>query len=478
MLLRVLVTTATPNLERRLRRQLRGADVAVLSHPLLQAERLLEEGAVDVAIVDARAMEASLPDWLEKRSGDQLLAPLVVLATPLGADEMARCLAAGCWGVLSPDVSDRALRSWLISLLERVRHQMRWAAAGHIAQSATSMLTRPRSSSPLTKSIRRMASVDSSMLIRGEAGVGKMWAARAIHAASRRASQTFVAMNCRHLSREDITSALFGQPATGGVVGPCAVLRAHRGTLWLDGIEALPAKSQELLLRLLRDRVAPLQTEARAIAVDVRVMASLGPDQREPLPEGLRSDLYYRLANVTLEVPPLRERRKEIPDLLDHYLRQFAIELGRDVQGFAHDALNELVEYDWPGNVRELINLVERSVLLCRGSQIVLPELPEPVRAWRREREERRAGGIWTDHGRLRDVRSRSWRDVRQEVIQSAERTYLAGLLRDCEGRIGETAARAGMLPRALYAKMKQHGLRKEAYRPKRKRTRRPKMDD
>lgn len=471
MLLRILLTVESPTLERRMRRLARGADVVVSPHRLSDWPALLAGEAYDLVIVDRASFQNSIVETLEQARAAHSLPPVVLFSAETSEDETAQLTSAGCWAILSPATSDRALRAALGAVVQRIR---RFGGSrhpeGHLLRSTPA--PSQRRSSGWARAIRRMSTTDSAVLIRGERGAGKAWVARAIHQASRRAKYPFVAFHCRQVPPRELNDALFGRDPAQGTAQRSALFRAHRGTLLLEGWEVLPAEAQAGILRLLQDRVVEPAGESRAVPVDVRVLATLPPQEAESPPEGIRADLYYRLANVAFDVPPLRERRDEIPDLLDHYLHYFAREFGCGVEGYAHDALNELVDYAWPGNVRELINLVERSVLLCRGSQITLHDLPESVGAWRREHEEERYGNAWTEYGRLRDLRSKPWREVRQDLIASAERTYLAELLRACDGKIGETAARAGMLPRALYAKMKQHGLRKETFRPARRRSR------
>jgi DNA-binding NtrC family response regulator len=175
-----------------------------------------------------------------------------------------------------------------------------------------------------------------------------------------------------------------------------------------------------------------------------------------------RADLYYRLGVVSITVPPLRERREDVPDLVASHLEHFRLALGRPVRSVSDEALGLLVDHTWPGNVRELINVVERAVLLAEGDEIRPADLPEGLRNGHGERAPA-SWGTLPAGGRLTDVPLPRFRE---QVVDGLERRYLMELLERCQGRIGVAAARAGITPRALYEKLKRHGLRREAYRP------------
>jgi DNA-binding NtrC family response regulator len=241
---------------------------------------------------------------------------------------------------------------------------------------------------------------------------------------------------------------------------------AHTGTVFLDEIGEMPYHLQVKLLRVLQDReVRPVGGE-RTISVDVRVMAASNRDLEAEVAEGnFRRDLFYRLSVVTLTVPPLRERREDIPELVDSYLDYLQPRVGCDVEGITEEAVAALVAYAWPGNVRELINVIERALLLCDGRQVTPGDLPQTIRGGAAgEAPRRSAPGAAA--GRLPDEwLGMPWKETRQAALAEVERAYFAALLEETGGRVGETAERAGISPRSLYEKMKRHGLRKEDFR-------------
>jgi two-component system NtrC family response regulator len=229
--------------------------------------------------------------------------------------------------------------------------------------------------------VRRVAPSDATVLIRGESGTGKELIAKAIHYASRRAAGPLVRVNCAALPETLLESELFGHEK-GAFTGATALRRgrfelAHGGSLFLDEIGDVPPHLQVKLLRVLQEREIERVGASRPIPVDVRLLAATHRDLEALVREGrFRDDLYYRINVVTLAVPPLRERREDIPLLLDHFVQKFARANGKTVRGLTREARDLLLRYDYPGNVRELENLVERAVVLTRDDVIGAADLP------------------------------------------------------------------------------------------------------
>jgi two-component system response regulator AtoC len=232
--------------------------------------------------------------------------------------------------------------------------------------------------------VERAAEYKATVLLTGESGTGKEVLARALHAQSARRQQAFVAVNCGAIPEALLESELFGH-AKGAFTGADRarrglVLEADGGTLFLDEIGELPLPLQVKLLRVLQEEEVRPVGESKSRSVDVRVIAATARDlAREVAESRFREDLFYRLDVVRVSVPPLRERREDIPLLVDHFLASFRASLGKNVRSVADDALAKLVAYAWPGNVRELENVIERAVILANGDRITLRELPETV---------------------------------------------------------------------------------------------------
>ncbi len=232
--------------------------------------------------------------------------------------------------------------------------------------------------------VARVSRTDSTVLIAGESGTGKELAAHAIHRSSQRSEGPFVVVNCATLSENLLASELFGHErgaftgATSRKVGKMEV--AHRGTLFLDEVAEIPVTLQAKLLRALQEREIERVGGLAPISVDVRVLAASHRDLRQAVADGaFREDLFFRLNVITCELPPLRDRREDIPLLVSHFSRLHGRKLGLPQLAVTPPARECLLAYDWPGNVRELANVVERAVVLGDGELIRREDLPEEV---------------------------------------------------------------------------------------------------
>jgi DNA-binding NtrC family response regulator len=295
--------------------------------------------------------------------------------------------------------------------------------------------------------------------------------ARAIHEASPRGGAPFVPVNCAAFPESLLEAELFGYEE-GSFTGATSDRRgyfelAHSGTIFLDEIGEVPRYVQVKLLRVLQERTIQRIGSEQEIPIDVRIMAATNRElEQEITSRRFRRDLYYRLSVVTLDVPSLREHPEDIPELLDRYLEEFRVSLRRDVTGFSAGALDALCRYKWPGNIRELINVVERAVLLCEGSEITPDALPpglggaalaEPT-----GHSHHHTDAIGWLPPNWQDL---PWPRLRRTVLRGLEREYLVKHLSIARGRIGATAERTGLSTRSLHLMMKRQGLKKEDYR-------------
>lgn len=231
----------------------------------------------------------------------------------------------------------------------------------------------------VTKQIETAAPTDSTVLIQGETGTGKELVARAIHQHSRRRQGAFIKLNCSAIPAPLLESELLGHEKgtfTGALAQRIGRFElAHRGTLFMDEIGELPLELQPKLLRVLQDGRFERLGGSRTIQSDFRLVAATNRDLKAMVAEQrFRADLYYRINVFPITIPPLRERRDDIPTLVRYFVQEFATRMGKQIEAIPAEAMSALVDYSWPGNIRELRNVVERSVILTSGKRLVVPK--------------------------------------------------------------------------------------------------------
>ncbi|WP_136161533.1 sigma-54-dependent transcriptional regulator [Sphingomonas flavalba] len=309
-------------------------------------------------------------------------------------------------------------------------------------------------SSSLINSVRatlkRVAQTGSRVLITGPAGVGKEVAARLLHSWSTRAEAPFIVVSAARMTPERVEEELFGVEEGGELARPGLLEQAHGGTLFLDEIADMPLPTQGKILRVLTDQSFMRVGGQRMVKVDVRVVSSTARGLAEEISAGrFREDLYYRLNVVPIRLPPLTERREDIPPLVDHFVARYASERRVPTPGIADDAIAALQAYDWPGNVRQLRNIVERTIIMAPGDRIGRIEidmLPPEIMG----DQPQISGGATTSAIMGAPLR---------EARETFEREYLRIQIRRFSGNISRTAHFIGMERSALHRKLKVLGL-------------------
>lgn len=471
MFLRTLLATDSADTVRRVETALAGIEAIV--RPVDAVEELRRRLAVepfDLVVLDTAwkpAREAKLvPELLELLEAPEV----VVLTRAEDSRRRAELLAAGADAVIRRDLPVDLFTEELARLaarrLDETRARLRPLPDDDYRLG--DYVTRSPAMREVLRLARRIAERDTTVLLLGETGVGKGLLARSLHNESARAEGPFVAVNCGALTESLLEAELFGHER-GAYTGADRARRgyfelAHRGTLFLDEIAEMPLHLQVKLLQVVEDRrVRPVGSEKK-VDVDVRLIAATNRDLSLAVREGrFREDLFYRLNVVTLTLPPLRERREDISEIAASYVEHLGAQMGGEARRLSTDAMHALLAYAWPGNVRELANAIERACIMARREEIQVEDLAVDIQTMlpdanadleRAARQE--ADPLW-----LR----RPWSVVRKQVIEETELRYLRGLLADTQGRIAETATRAGMDPRSLREKMKKYGLRKEEFR-------------
>jgi DNA-binding NtrC family response regulator len=368
-----------------------GYDVTVASSGA-EALRLAAERRFDIVLSDVQMPDI---DGIEVLRRLRQIAPdlSVILVTAYGTIETAiRALHEGAIDYVRKPFKLDEVRLCVARTMERkrLRHAAKSGAAGVPAAPPQSpgrgrtIIGSHSGMVELFKLVSRVAGTKSSVLIIGESGTGKELIARTIHESSPRADRPFVAVNCTSLSETLLESELFGH-VKGAFTGaidrhPGLFLEANRGTVFLDEVGDMSLSMQAKLLRVLQEQEVKPVGGAETIPVDVRVVAATHRDLEALVRAGsFREDLYYRLHVVALNVPPLRERKEDIPLLAGHFLREYAARSNRQVSGFSPKAMEALIAHTWPGNVRELENVVERAVALAPGPIVEEGDLPEKL---------------------------------------------------------------------------------------------------
>ena len=308
----------------------------------------------------------------------------------------------------------------------------------------------------VVKVVRRAGPTDATVLVTGESGTGKEVVARALHAESRRRAKPFIALNCSALPGDLVESELFGH-LRGAFTGADRDRQglfeaADGGTLFLDEVGDLAAPAQAKLLRALEERQVTPVGSTKPVSVDVRVVAATNrPLDRLAGEGGFREDLLYRLRVIALHLPPLRERREDVPAIALHFLGEMAARHGRPVRGLAEGARRALLAYDWPGNVRELRNAVERAVVLAEGEEIEVGDLPPQLLA--------SAAPLGPVSAALADI---PFAEARERAVDAFERAYLQAAL-ERHGNVSAAARALGLHRQSLQKKLRQLGLTRES---------------
>jgi DNA-binding NtrC family response regulator len=413
--------------------------------------KLLRENSVDLVVTDLKLPGMNGLEFLQAIKRQNAALPVVVM-TAFGTVETAvEAMKAGA--------SDYVLKPFSLTEMRMVIHKeldvrnlreenrnLREALGKRYTHP--NIVARSAKMQEVLATVERVAPTNSTVLLGGESGVGKDLIARAIHEKSRRASGPFLKINSTAIPENLLESELFGFEKgafTGAAASkPGKFELADKGTLFLDEIGDVPPATQVKLLRVLQEREFERLGGTKTIKVDVRLIAATNRDLRAALEQGtFREDLYYRLNVVPIDIAPLRERKEDIPDLVNLFISRFAGDSGKSIEGISPEAMQILVNYHWPGNVRELQNIVERACALAKANMLETADIHLDVRPAKTISE---AGGFLPEGMTLEQ-----WED---EMVQEA--------LRRANGNKSQAARLLGLSRNALRYRLSKIGIADE----------------
>ena len=411
------------------------------------AEEALKHPDADLVLTDLKLPGKDGLDLLDQLRAQNSRAPVIVMTAFGTVENAVHAMKAGAADfLLKPFSLDHlsavAVKALEVSELRRENEELReelgarYRFANIVGHSAAMQ--------DIFAQVARVAPTRATVLLAGESGVGKDLIARAIHHHSPRAGKPFVKINCTAIPENLMESELFGYEK-GAFTGasqskPGKFEFADGGTVFLDEIGDVPASVQVKLLRVLQEREFERLGSNRTRHIDVRVIAATNVDLRAALEQGtFREDLYYRLNVVPLSIPPLRERKEDIPYLVDHLIAKLASDLGSPVRAISPQALDRLLEYHWPGNVRELQNVLERSMVLCSANRLEAADIRFDT-----SRRAPAAGPLFLPDGMTLD-------ELEQSIIREA--------LKRADGNKSHAARMLGLTRNALRYRLSQMGI-------------------
>jgi len=411
------------------------------------ALKLLEEQEYDLVLTDLRMEKVDGIEVLERAKRLYPDAEVIMITAYATIPTAVETMKKGAYDYIAKPFKLDEVRKVVRAALEKVhlrKENSNLREQLERFEGKVRIITQNTVVNGLLETARQIAPTDCSVLISGESGTGKELFARYVHFVSLRAEGPFFAINCGSLNEELLTNELFGHEK-GAFTGANArknglIEMASGGTLFLDEITEMSTAMQVKLLRVLQERELIRLGGTETIEVDVRVIAATNRDIQDAIKEGaFRQDLYYRLNVVSLHVPPLMERKDDIPLLCQHFLRKYSALMKKDVREVSQEVIGILINYDFPGNVRELENIIERGIALSNGTSIELAHLPEDLKALNVKTFRRKDGGI--------------------PSLEQQESSYIQWVLKETGGNKTQAAQTLGIDRVSLWRKIKKYKI-------------------
>ena len=419
--------------------------------------KALKNKAASLVLLDLQLPDVQGLEILDQIKAEWPEMPVIVLTAHDTLNNAIESIKRGAYHFVSKPYAPEELLSLVEKALEKqslIRETQKLRARTvelekrlELAETRANPVFQSKSMQEIEELINSMAPSEANVLITGESGVGKEVIANLIHSRSRRSERPMVKLNCAAFPQTMIEGELFGY-VKGAFTGamndfPGMIAEAHGSTLFLDEISDMPADLQTRFLRVLQEREFRPLGSTRTLKADFRVIAATNRPIPKALAENrLRSDLYYRINTFQIDVPPLRERKQDIPPLVAFFVKQFATQLGKSEPEIAPEAFQKLLDYAWPGNVRELQNAIEYAVVLSRQNMIGTKELPRELQL---PAALQHIGGVVPTQG--------------VQSLDDMERVTILQALAQCHGNKKKAAEMLGIQRPTLYNKLKRYAI-------------------
>jgi len=414
-----------------------------------EAVKAVEREPFDLILLDIRMTTMDGIEALSEIRKISPLVPVLIMTAYASVKTAVEALKAGAFEYLTKPLDIDELKILIEKALELYHLRAENIALKERLGDRfdfSKIIGRSRKMKEVFDTLSLVAPTDATVLILGESGTGKELVANSIHHNSRRASQPFIKVSCAALPETLLESELFGHER-GAFTGAVARREgrfqlAHRGTIFLDEVGEMSATTQTKLLRVLQEKEFEPLGSTRTVKVDVRVIAASNKDLEREVKEGrFREDLFYRLNVVPISLPPLRERREDIPALAAHFFVIYRDKNKKELKDISGKAMDLLMRYEWPGNIRELENCIERAVILARGEVIAPADLPPAIQA-------------------LSNGKETQGLDLPSGIsIQEVEKALILKTLEDTGGNRTRAAEILGINRRTLQNKLKEYGI-------------------
>lgn len=411
--------------------------------------KLYKSEKPDLIISDIRMPGKNGTEFLDQLMGDNPRTQVILMTAYGSVEDAVKAMKKGAFYYLTKPVNLEELeflvkKALASRTLEEENRELKQALFHHKFEKGD-MVTQSPLMKEIQKTVEQIAQSTAAVLIEGESGTGKELVAHQIHQLSPRRNGPFVAVHCAALSEGLLSSELFGHEkgsftgATERKIGRFE--RAHQGTLFLDEIGEISPETQVKLLRVLQEGEFERVGGTKTIKVDVRLVCATNKNLLEEVRAGrFREDLYYRINVIYMKMPPLRERKEDIPLLADSFIKSFAQANGKKITGIEPDSMEALKRYDWPGNIRELKNIIERMIVLSSSEKLSLHLVPEDVR-----RAEPSARASFSGGG--------------VSNLSEMEKNAIKKALEEVKGNKSLAAKKLGISRRTLYRKIEEYGL-------------------